>query len=153
ADSGVLDVWTSGALGALMLKTRAGIIWWGRLALALAVIVAVGAAGRTTNAALTAIGFALAVASSVSGAWLSHAAADPGPYGTLPLAVHAAHMLGAALWLGGFVPLLMLLWRARRSRDPNDLALARHAAAWFGNIALLAVGVLVATGMANTAFA
>src|SRR5262249_23601682 len=35
ADSGVLDVWTSGALGALMLKTRAGIIWWGRLALAL----------------------------------------------------------------------------------------------------------------------
>jgi len=153
ADSGVLDVWTSGALGALMLKTRAGIIWWGRLALALAVIVAVGAAGRTTNAALTAIGFALAVASSVSGAWLSHAAADPGPYGTLHLAVHAAHMLGAALWLGGFVPLLMLLWRARRSRDPKDLALARHAAVWFGNIALLAVGVLVATGMANTAFA
>src|SRR6266700_1789921 len=134
----VVDVWTSGAIGTLLLQTRAGVVWWVRFALAVALIVDLGviAWGRSSRAAV-AVGLALAAASFISGAWLSHAAADPGPYGSMHLAVHAAHMLGAALWLGGFIPLAMLLSRAR-SGDAVDMMLARHASVWFGNIALCA---------------
>jgi putative copper resistance protein D len=152
-DSSVADAWTSGAIDTVLFKTRAGIIWWIRFAIATALAIAIVALARArgapTQAAIVA-GFALAVANLISCAWLSHAGADPSRFGSLHLGVHAVHMLGASLWLGGLVPLAMLLSRALRIGDDGDVLLVHHVGIWFGNIALLAVGLIVFTGIANT---
>lgn len=96
-------------------------------------------------------GFTLAVANFISCALLSNAGADPGPYGPLHLAIHAAHMLGVSLSLGGLLPLAMLLSRAKQTGDEKMLAIAHHASVCFGNVALFSVVLILLTGVANTA--
>jgi putative copper resistance protein D len=154
ADGSVADAWTNGMVGTVLFKTHAGIIWWVRFAIAASLMfsVALLAASRRAPGPI-AVGSALilAAANFVSGAWLSHAAADPSPLGWLHLAIHALHMLGVSLWLGGLLPLAMLLARAQRSGDQQTLAVAQSASIRFGNIALLAVGLILLTGIANTA--
>jgi copper resistance protein D len=155
ADTTLRDSWTSGAIDTVLFNTHAGVIWSVRFAIATALtidIVALAPAHRVPTPAALAVGFALAVANFVSCAWLGHAGSDPGRYGLLHLGVHAAHMLGVSLWVGGLIPLAMLLSRVRRSGDPVDAAHALHASIWFGNIALFAVCLIVLTGIANTAF-
>jgi copper resistance protein D len=154
AGGSVTDAWTNGTIGTVLFKTHAGIIWWVRLGIAavLAIdIVVLARATRAPSQAALVAGFALAVANFSSCAWLSHAGADPGPLGSLHLGVHGVHMLGVSLWVGGLIPLAMLLSLARRTGSDSDVALARHATIWFGNIALFAVGLIVLTGIANTA--
>jgi len=153
-DSSVTDARATGAIATVLFNTHAGIIWWVRLAIVTALAIDVAAlarASRTPSQAAIVAGLTLAVANFISCAWFSHAAADPGRFGSLHLGVHAAHMLGAALWVGGLIPLAMLLSRTQRTGHDNDLALVHHASIWFGNIALFAVGLIVFTGIANTA--
>jgi copper resistance protein D len=150
----VADAWNAGAIGILLFKTQAGVIWWVHFALAAALLVdlcALACVRNTPSEAAVIASLALAVVNFISCAWLSHAGADPGPYGSLHLAVHASHMLAVSLWLGGFIPLSMLLYRARLSGDPKNMLVARHASVWFGNIALFSVGIIIATGTATTA--
>ena len=148
------DAWMTGAMDTVLFKTHAGVIWWVHFALAAALAIDIAVLARARPAprqAAIVFGFVLALANFISCAWLSHAGADPGPYGTLHLGVHAAHMLGVSLWVGGLIPLAMLLSRGLRTGDDNDVAVAHHATLWFGNIALFAVGLIVLTGIANTA--
>ena len=150
----VADAWNVGAIGTLLFTTQAGVIWLVRFALAAALLVdlcALACVRNTPSEAAVIASFALAGVNFISAAWLSHAGADPGPYGSLHLAVHASHMLAVSLWLGGFIPLTMLLYRARLSGDANDVLVARHAGVWFGNIALFSVGIIMVTGTATTA--
>ena len=94
------------------------------------------------------IGLGLAIANFISAAWLSHAASDAGPYASLHLATHALHMLAVSLWLGGLIPLAILL----SSTSDRDTETVGHAATvTFGNIALAAVCLIVLSGIANTA--
>jgi putative copper resistance protein D len=144
----------NGAVGKLMWQTHAGTIWrlrfWLVAALAFVTILLSMAPHPPAGAAVT-LALALAAATFISSGWLSHAAADATPLGPLHLAVHALHMFGVALWLGGLLPLAMLLMWARRTESEEDLAVARHAAVRFGNIALLAVGLILVSGIVNSA--
>jgi len=56
-------------------------------------------------------------------------------------------MFGAALWLGGLLSLSMLLLRAAHSGDAAAASAARAAFHSFGNIALVVVGVIIASGV------
>jgi copper resistance protein D len=154
ADGSVADAWTNGMIGTVLFKTRAGVTWWIRFAIATTLMISLallGAARRAPGRIAMGFAFILAVANFVSGAWLSHAAADPGPYAWVHVATHALHMLGVSLWLGGLLPLAMLLDRARRSGDQQELAVAQSASIRFGNVALFAVGLILLTGIANAA--
>jgi putative copper resistance protein D len=75
----------------------------------------------------------------ISLAFVGHAAAVGGVPGAMRIAVMAAHLLGAGVWLGGLLPLALALPRA----GPDTLALLRT----FGRIALAAVALLVTSGM------
>jgi putative copper resistance protein D len=143
------QAWDDGAFALLLFKTHAGVVWWVRLTIAgLLLIELCGLAfrRRAPSKAALAFGLLLAVASFVSCAWLGHAGSDAGAYASLHLAAHGLHMFGAALWLGGFLPLSMLLLRAARSDDAAAAAAARAASQSFGNIALVAVGVIIVSG-------
>lgn len=154
-DSGVIEAWTGSAVTTLMWQSQAGIVWWSRAALAAALAFAtllLAIVRRPAARWIVFPVFAIAVAQIMSCAWLSHAASDPGPYRPVHLAVHSVHMLGAALWFGGLLPLAILLSLARRRGDASDLTVACSAAARFSTVALIAVALVVITGLANQAF-
>jgi copper transport protein len=74
-------------------------------------------------------------------AFVGHAAAVSGPPGVMRIAVMAAHLLGAGVWLGGLLPLAIALPRA----GADTLPLLRE----FSRIALATVALLAVTGMAT----
>ncbi len=150
----VTEAWNDGAVGLLLFKTHAGVVWWVRFAIAATLLIdlcALASLRRMPSEVAVVVGLVLAIANFVSCAWLSHAASNAGPYASLHLAAHALHMLGVSLWLGGFVPLAMLVSRALHSGDRGTATAARAASVSFGNIALLAVGTIVVSGIATTA--
>ena len=78
--------------------------------------------------------FAAALGLTASIAWTGHAASTLGELGNLHLAADALHLVAAAAWIGGLVPLAMLLAAVRRyapgcvagqGRDP-EIFNARH---------------------------
>jgi putative copper resistance protein D len=151
-EGSLAEAWTSGAVSAVLFETRAGIVWWVRLAIvtALAIVIRAFARGAPNRAAVAAA-LTLAIANLTTCAWLSHAAGDPGAFGPLHLGIHAAHMLAVSLWVGGLIPLAMVLATMQSARD-NDAAPFVHClGVRFGNIALLSVALIVLTGIANTA--
>jgi putative copper resistance protein D len=150
------EVWGEGAVGLLLFKTHAGVVWWVRFAIALTLLVdlcVMASLGHSPSETAVLVGLAIAIANFVSCAWLSHAGSDAGPYAWVHLAAHALHMLGVSLWLGGFIPLGMLVSRALHSGDMSAAMAARATSIRFGNIALVAVVIIVLTGITTTALA
>jgi putative copper resistance protein D len=143
------QAWNDGAVGLLLFKTHAGVVWWARFAIAAASVIwfwaLVCRRGLPGEATLFAA-LLLAIANFVSCAWLSHAASDGGPYGSLHLAVQALHLFAVSLWLGGLIPLAALVSRAFRRRDRNVTAAVQAVSVSFGNIALLAVCIIAISG-------
>lgn len=151
-DSGALGAWTSGEVAKLLWQSQAGLVWWIRFALAGALVVAVILLARFRKhpvPGLVPLAFIIAVLQFASAAWLSHASSTSGPYRSLHLAVHSAHMFGASLWFGGLLPLAILLMRAQRHESEADVVLARDVAIRFSTIALIAVCIIILTGVAN----
>jgi putative copper resistance protein D len=96
---------------------------------------------RWTLAALLAVAFTLSLVHS------GHAAATRGWFGTLHRAADGLHLVAAAAWLGGLVPLAVLLAAARRGA--LSLATAAVATTRFSRVGATSVATLVATGIAN----
>jgi putative copper resistance protein D len=151
----IAESWKDGAVGLLLFKTHAGVVWWVRFGIATALLIDLCVLAYrhvVPSEAALALALVLSIANFISCAWLSHAASDASRYASLHLGAHALHMLGVSLWLGGFVPMGILVSRAVRSGNRDGAAIAAHAvSSWFGNIALLAVGIIVVSGIATTA--
>ena len=150
----VTEAWDDGAVGLLLFKTHAGVVWWVRFAIAATLLIdlcALASLRRVPSEAAVVVGLVLAIANFVSCAWLSHAGSDAGPYASLHLAAHALHMLGVSLWLGGLLPLAMLVSRALHSGHGGAATAAHAASVSFGNIALVAVGTIAVSGIMTTA--
>jgi putative copper export protein len=125
----------------LLTETRFGTVAITRLLLSLA------------SAALLAwprmIWFALAAATGFVGllALVGHAGATPGAVGDLQLAGDVAHLLAAGAWVGGLPALAMLLAEARAKPALRPDAAA--AVYCFGQLGLICVAVLLASGLFN----
>jgi len=68
------------------------------------------------------------------------------------LAADFLHLIAAGLWLGGLIPLALLLVYLRRFREETWTSVACDAASRFSNLGILAVGVLLISGTINAAF-
>ena len=73
------------------------------------------------------------------------------PLAPLHLAVHTAHMLAVAVWVGGLIPLAIILAQMYGARPKETWSFAHHVGRRFSEIALVAVALIVLTGIANTA--
>jgi putative copper resistance protein D len=132
-------------------ETPVGTVSIIRLALlAIAVVVVlVPWRGYWWFAALSGIGALLLI----SQAWLGHASqGGAGLYGAMMITVYAIHMLAAGAWVGGLPPLLFALAEQRRfgpweARDCTVDILSRFSA-----MAMVAVTLIVASGIANAGF-
>jgi putative copper resistance protein D len=62
------------------------------------------------------------------------------------------HLAAAGIWLGGLVPLGVLLRRATRPEGADYIALARTALPHFSQVGYAAVGLVALTGLINSVF-
>jgi putative copper resistance protein D len=136
----------------VLLETRGGQVWLVRHALLvlLALFLAMRAraedrldwlAARGQAVLLGALALSLVAASGHAAA----AGADP----ALAIAADVLHLLGAGVWLGGLVPLALLLAVASREGGADARPYAVLAARRFSRIALWSVLVLAATGVVS----
>jgi putative copper resistance protein D len=84
----------------------------------------------------------------ISEAWIGHAAMGQG-WGRL--AAQSVHLLAGGAWIGGLVPLGVIVRRAWRTREPDAVRLARAALMRFSDLGVGAVAAVIATGALNTA--
>jgi copper transport protein len=77
--------------------------------------------------------------------------ASQAPFAPLSVAADAAHLSGAAIWIGGLPCLIAVLLRAPRLLPDSGRALASATLARFSRIALWSVAVIAVTGLARMA--
>ncbi len=94
--------------------------------------------------------FSLAILASLAAA--GHAGAIVVNAGLLPIVGDMGHLIAAALWPGGLVPLLVLLLGQYRAVDQSTRMFVADVVRRFSSLSLVVVGLLVATGLLNTYF-
>jgi len=132
----------------VLFETQFGRVWQLRLGLIVAAfaLVAMGLAKVKARRVLTPLLWLVSVVFLVSLAWISHAAAAS--VRSLGLLGDMLHLCAAAGWIGGLVPLTILLARARAPFSLDD-TLARVVYR-FSTLSLCCVSVLVVSGISNS---
>ncbi|HEY7578729.1 MAG TPA: CopD family protein, partial [Acetobacteraceae bacterium] len=85
-------------------------------------------------------------------AWTGHASGASGSDANVHLLADILHLLAAGVWVGGLLPLALLLARLGRLADRGSLATSAQVLRRFSNVGVVAVAVLFASGMVNTWF-
>lgn len=89
----------------------------------------------------------------VTQAWLGHAAeGGAGPTGALMIFAYAVHMLAAAAWVGGLPVLLIAFFEIRQQGEAEVGARAFEILSRYSLIGMIAVTLIVASGIANAGF-
>jgi putative copper resistance protein D len=145
------SVWSDGSvLQAVLLETDFGRDWLLRLVLIalLAGLFAAGLRGTQDSRGFLKLAIVL-VAAGLAGtlAWAGHGNGGAGLAGNIHLAADFLHLIAAAAWVGGLLPLALLLAAAGRA---SSMSVARAASLRFSAYGVVAVGVLLFTGAINT---
>jgi copper resistance protein D len=149
------DVFADGTVWIVLTQTQFGFAWELRLlfcillAACLLVRRAKNAGGPVWQEILTAL---LAGAYLGSLAFAGHGEEGLGPERNLHLVADFLHLIGAGLWLGGLIPLTLLLVHLRRFREEAWVAVACDASSRFSNLGIVAVGTLLVSGIINAWF-
>ena len=140
------EAMTWDVLSTVLNETQFGLVSKIRLVLAisLAACLAFDHLARPRWLALAAaLGFIAAVA------WTGHAGSTPGAMGKVHLTADTLHLLAAAAWIGGLVPLALLLAAARRYHSLAWTSLARDVTRRFSTLGIVSVATLLVTGIVN----
>src|SRR5262245_20155958 len=143
----------AGAVMNLLTGTRFGVVWLFRMILSCLLVAMVSAeffgwlkhdsvrprVGKLILSAILLMGMAAA----------GHASAAEGITLFIQLAVDGLHLLAAGVWLGGLIPLAMLLSWARSTPQPSTLLIAKEATARFSCVGFVSVVTLLITGLFN----
>jgi copper resistance protein D len=140
------EAMTSNVLSTVLNETQFGLVSKVRFVLAL-ILAACLAYDRFAPARWLALGAALGFIAAL--AWTGHAGSTLGATGNLHLTADALHLIAAASWIGGLVPLALLLAAARRKQAFAWASLARDAAQRFSTLGIVSVGTLLVTGIVN----
>jgi copper resistance protein D len=153
AQTSVAEVISDGTAWSVLTETQFGRIWEGRFLVAI-LLFCVGLFGpglRAGGLRLLSLQAGLAIAFVGMLAWSGHAAGGIGFPGVLHFAGDALHLLAAAAWVGGLIPLLMFIApRVRGSQPP--LVECFRVLRRFSTLAAWSVAVLAAGGVLNTWF-
>ena len=145
---------TRDVIATVLASTRFGHVWMARLGLAVVLALCLWpsqADDRPVSARrITAALLAAALLGALAPA--GHAGATAGMAGVILLVSDAAHAIAAATWVGGLVPLALLLAAARSAADGASLAAVRAATRRFSNFGLVSVATLLATGSVDAIF-
>ncbi|MGC1778605.1 MAG: CopD family protein, partial [Xanthobacteraceae bacterium] len=144
-------LYAQGVLGTVLTQTDFGRDWQSRGVLGCALgglfvhfLSIKGAGSRPLQ-----IGAAIVAATYAGGlAWSGHAIGGQGLEGILHPGADVLHLIAAAAWVGGLVPLALLL--TMTPADAAAIALARSATLRFSNLGIAAVATLLVSGVVNS---
>jgi putative copper resistance protein D len=94
------------------------------------------------------LGLATSIAFAASLAWTGHAGSTVGSVGDLHLLADAVHLVAAVAWIGGLVPLILLLVVLYPSKPSS---LVPDAVGRFSLLGIVSVAALILTGTINAA--
>jgi copper resistance protein D len=134
-----------GMVPVVLTQTQFGLVSCARFGLAALLAVSLALAGSTARWASVACATALLG----SLAWTGHAAGTIDAIGHLHLIGDTLHCLAAGAWVGGLIPLALLLATARRHGDPQWAKIAYLAARRFSALGMVSVATLIVTGLLN----
>ena len=142
-----------GTAWSVLTETQFGRVWEARLlvAILLCCVCLIGSGARIRSLRPPSLQAALAVLFVGMLAWSGHAAGTMGFGGFLHFGGDAFHLIAAAAWVGGLVPLLMFLGPRARGSDP-PLADCYRVLRRFSTLAAWSVVALAAGGALNTWF-
>lgn len=138
AMAGSIEAAEPAVVSYILTETDFGRLWIARLML-LAILTGVLAAGLRTPHFRAVLALALVAALAGTG----HAQVNDPPVRYWHMASDALHLVAAAFWIGGLVPLWLFL---RTEEDSRQLAAALHR---FSAMGYIAVAVLGVTGLTN----
>jgi copper resistance protein D len=133
----------SSILSLVIEQTDFGRIWIWRLGLSAVLVVLFCLKWRHEALALLQTAGAALLLTSIGAT--GHAGATPGTLGTFHVAADSLHLLAASAWLGGLIPLTHML--ANKTLDDATAVVILNR---FSAMAILAVGALLASGIANS---
>ncbi|QKJ87469.1 copper homeostasis membrane protein CopD [Paramixta manurensis] len=126
-----------------VLDTGFGSAWRWQIALPLVACCAFLLRGETRQRLLLLLGLA-----QLAGlAFVGHAAMLDGWPGALQRVSQSLHLIGASFWVGGLLPLLMLMAEAKQSLHRSDAIRAMMRFSRYGH---LAVAVVILSGLLNS---
>jgi putative copper resistance protein D len=135
------------AIGGLLTGSAIGAAWKVRMiALAIAAVAAMAAAGRSAGLAIVMAASAVALATL---AWTGHGAMDENASGWVHLAADILHLIASGAWLGALFGLVLLVSRPAARVDAAHLSMTHRALHGFGAIGTLVVATIVVTGLYN----
>lgn len=154
-DAPVGQVWRSGGVWTVIAQTRFGQVWSLRFALGILLAAFMAAPidasmDPARRSRIRGIALVLAIGVLIGPAWTGHAGATPGAVGQFALASDALHLLAAGAWVGGLLPLAMLLDCTWRGKQPGRAALTAEAVRRFSLLGIASVGLLLASGLVNS---
>jgi copper resistance protein D len=155
AGKALAAVISDGTVWKVLSNTQFGHAWQARLILC--VLLALGAS-PWPKASETSIGIWRKALAVLAGAYLGTLAfAGHGEEGlgfdqSIHLTADFLHLVAAGLWLGGLVPLALLLIYLRQFREADWVPASVEAASRFSTLGILAVGILLVSGIVNASF-
>jgi copper resistance protein D len=144
SDESLGEAVISGALRDVLNLTQFGLV--SQIRLALAVMLAICLA-FDRSALWRRLALAVAVSLVATIAWTGHAASTPNTLGYLHLASDALHLTAAAAWIGGLMPLALLLSASRC--HPGWASLKLNALLRFSTLGIASVATLILSGCVN----
>jgi copper resistance protein D len=148
------DVIGDGMAWTVLTETQFGRVTQARLLLAVVLAVLLLRWPRTPDATDWHSTATMATAALFLGslAWAGHASGGAGVGGWVHLVSDVLHVLAAGVWVGGLVPLLLLLGQADVATDGRWLNLIADVVRRFSIMGVIAVAALAASGVLNTWF-
>jgi copper resistance protein D len=144
------QVFSEGILWIVLSQTGFGRDWLGRLVLAglLAAFFIPFLSAKTARSVwIKPVVVLIAAALVGSLAWAGHAAGGSGTKGIVHPAADVLHLVAAAAWVGGLVPLVLLLGTAYGT---PSVAMVHAVAVRFSTLGVVSVATLLVTGTINT---
>jgi copper resistance protein D len=144
SDEGLVEAVRSGALRDVLNLTQFGLVSQVRLALAIVLAVCL-AFDRSVLWRRLALVAAVCLAGSI--AWTGHAASTPFTLGYVHLASDVLHLVAASAWIGGLLPLALLLGASRCDRGWPAVEL--DIVGRFSVLGIASVATLTLSGTVN----
>ena len=140
------EVFESSVLSTVFNQTQFGQVAEIRIGLAIMLAVCL-ACNRFPQANWFALAAAFGLTAAI--AWTGHAGSTLGERGNLHLIADGLHLLAAAAWIGGLVPLVLLLVTVQRTRMVAWASLVQAAVKRFSTLGIVGVAILLVTGAVN----
>jgi putative copper export protein/mono/diheme cytochrome c family protein len=153
SDRPLAAVFSEGIVWTVLARTGFGQDWLARFILA-GLLAAAVLGGRTARQSdrhrIGTVAMAAALVGSL--AWAGHAVATPGVEGAIHLTADVLHLIAAAVWAGGLLPLAMLLHAARGEQREMPFTVAQDAVRRFSQLGIASVAAILASGIVNAWF-